>query len=60
MSPFPDIKMHGNGQARNDVGIRTSPCWPNWTTLSCISNMLPTCWQHAQLRPSSQMISPFT
>ena len=29
MSPFPDIKMCRNGQARNDVSIRTSPCRPN-------------------------------
>ncbi len=29
MSAFPNIKMRGNGQARNDVGVTTSPCWPN-------------------------------
>ncbi len=29
MLPFSDIKMHGNGQARNDVGITTSLCRPN-------------------------------
>jgi hypothetical protein len=27
MSAFPDIKMRGNGQAKNYVGVATSPSW---------------------------------
>ncbi len=49
MSPFPDIKMHGNCQARNDVGIRTLPCRPNL-------DGFVVCWQHAQLSKCAQGI----
>ena len=46
MLPFPDIKMRGNGQARNDVGIRTLSCRPN------LDDFVMR-WQHAQLRGPS-------
>ena len=47
MSPFPDIKMRGNGQARNDVGVTTSPCRPNLDDFvvhwQYVGKMLATC-----------------
>ena len=49
MSPFPDIKMHRNGEfpGKNDVGVRTLPCWPNFDNMSatCATKSYDTNWK---------------